>query len=121
MNDNDILRRVRFSPYRKGKGPIFSLTIWDTGQRDGRGRTYIGYRLKMGKTVLFEGEDFAGSPMHGDDSDDNVKALMSFLTLKPGDTDAEYFEQYTEEQLAYCRQHADSLNMEVLARFGWDD
>lgn len=28
----EILRRVRFSPYRKGMGPTFSLTTWNTGR-----------------------------------------------------------------------------------------
>jgi len=43
---------------------------------------------------------------------------MSFLTLRPGDTDDEYFAAYTEAQRAYCGQHAEALHCEVLARFG---
>jgi hypothetical protein len=51
--------------------------------------------------IIFEGEDFAGSPMDADDSDETVAALLTFLTLRRGDTDAEYFESYTPEQLAW--------------------
>lgn len=32
--ERDILRRVRFSPYRKGAGPVFRLTVWDTNYTD---------------------------------------------------------------------------------------
>lgn len=69
-------------------------------------------------TLLFEGEDFGCSPMHAIDSDECVAAIMSFLTLRPGDTDREYFEDYTEAQLDYCSQHAEALASEVLNRFG---
>lgn len=122
----DILRRVRFSPYRKGNGVTFSLTMWDTHRRDPRGQTVIGYSLTMtadhvgerGRIVLFEGEDFAGRPMHADDSDATVHSLMTFLTLRPGDTDADYFKSYTPVQLDYCARHAESLSACVDGRFG---
>lgn len=122
----DIIRRVRLSPYRKGQGPRYSLTMWDTHKRDWRGQTYIGYELRMyGDSsfagVLFEGEDFAGSPCHADDSDATVRALLSFLTLRPGDTDESYFAGYTPHQLAWADTYAEALAMEASARFGDDD
>lgn len=81
----------------------FTLRLWDTGKRDWRGQTKLDYELKDGRKVVFAGDDFAGSPMHADDSRETVAALLGFLTLKPGDTDADYFEQYTPEQLAWCQ------------------
>jgi len=123
--DRDILRRCRFAPYRKGMGPKFYLTTWDTGRQDQRGQTIIGYRLLVTQAeypslyvVVFEAEDFAGSPMHADDSDECVRSLMTFLTLCPGDTDADYFENYTDDQRAFCAQHAEALSMYVMNRFG---
>ncbi len=165
VTQEQILRRVRFTPYRKGKGPTFSLTVWDTYRTAFGGKSRLGYRLTMrgvcghpasaettcgrchrswcgdcypapsamcqycnggyatkwGKpitTVLFEGEDFGCSPMHGIDSDATVAAIMAFLTLRPGDTDPEYFADYTPEQLAYCSEHAETLSCEVDCRFG---
>jgi hypothetical protein len=122
--EEDVLRRVRLAPYRKGKGPTFSLVMYDTHRTDGRGCTKIGYRLTMredGKsTLLFSGEDFAGSPGRADDADLTAAALLGFLTLKPGDTDAEYFAKYTEAQKAFCDAHAESLATESLYRFGDD-
>ena len=115
------LRTVRLSPYRRGMGPTFTLTMWDTYKREGE-RTCIGYRLTMSenseRTVLFQGEDYKPSPMHAIDSDDSVNGLLGFLTLRPGDTDDEYFESYTEAQLAYCSAHAEALLLAALDRFG---
>jgi hypothetical protein len=105
------------------------------------GGQYVGYKLTMREhynstcsaksgvrhlakwyahpeVVLFEGEDFRCSPLHGQDSDEAVKSLMNFLTCRPGDTDAEYFAKYTELQLDYCSQHAEVLSCEVSNRFG---
>ena len=129
---HDILRRCRFSPYRKGMGPTFSLVTWDTGRMQSAvGSSYthytLGYRLTMrepgpkgNRVVLFEGEDH-GCPMHtAIDSDGAVRSIMGFLTLRPGDTDSDYFKAYTPEQMAYAEQHAESLNMAVIDRFGED-
>jgi hypothetical protein len=118
----DILRRVRFAPYRKGHGPTFALTMWDTHRTDSRGSTTVGYRLVehtvAGKThVLFAGEDYHGSPMDASDSDANVRGLMEFLTLKPGDTDEEYFANYTPAQMAFAETHAETLNAELSQKF----
>lgn len=116
-----VLRRVRFQPYRKGRGPTFTLLTWDTG-RTGWGKWLVGYRLTMlqdgRRTVLFQGEDFGCAPMDSIDSDAAVEGVMSFLTLRPGDTDDEYFADYTPEQLEYCSRHAEALSCEVERRFG---
>lgn len=122
----DILRRVRLSPYRKGQGPTFSLTLWDTGRtqhRVGRfGCPELGYRLTMRENgrsvVLFEGEDFGAGCGTAIDSDAAVAGILGFLTLRPGDTDDEYFEKYTEAQREFCDRHAEFLACEVMSRFG---
>jgi hypothetical protein len=121
MRACDKLRTVHLSPYRKGAGPTFTLTTFDTGD-PGNGHYRLAYRLTMREagvtTVLFEGNDFGCSPLHAIDSDDTIAALMSFLTLRPGDTDADYFDSYTDVQRAYCDQHAEALAWTVLERFG---
>lgn len=38
-------------------------------------------------------------------------ALLGFLALRPGDTDAEYFERYTPEQLDFAAEHGDELQI----------
>lgn len=130
----DILRRVRFQPYRKDMGPTFTLTTWDTGRTDEYGKSILGYRMTMtamertpiacvrpsGKKaiVLFEGEDFHCAPGYAIDGDKAIASLMGFLTLRPGDADPDYFADYTAEQRRFCEQHAETLMCESMARFG---
>ena len=118
----DHLRRCYFRPYRAGDGPFFMLDMWDTGLSDYRGQPYIRYELTMRSegepVVLFAGEDFSGSPMHSIDSDNTVEGLMGFLTLRPGDTDPEYFDGYTSDQIDFCNEHAEALEVECMFRFG---
>lgn len=125
----DLLRTVKLRPYRKGAGPTFTLVTWDTGRIDGDGKSILGYEFrqhtaKSGRhadtIVLFTGEDFCCSPLYAIDSDRCLATLLGFLTLRPGDTDTEYFDTYTAAQLAYCAEHAESLGAEVIARFGED-
>jgi hypothetical protein len=128
----DHLRTVRFVPYRKGMGPTFVLDTWDANTYDRHGKAGIAYRLVMvegGKrTCLFYGDRcngaLLGHPMGGAALDSRegsrsiARSLMTFLTLRPGDTDAEYFARYTREQLAYAEAHGEALSYEVEARFG---
>lgn len=113
----DTIRRCRFAPYRKGMGPTFALELWDTGLRMDPNHSRLGYCLVMyaegERWVLFRAEDY-GVPSHQCiDSDDSVRGLMTFLTLRPGDTDADYFADYTLDQREYCDQHAEALSFYV--------
>lgn len=89
----------------------YRLRTWATGRTIG-GKDRIGYELK-GPTgaVLFSGEDFGASPMHATDSDEALRALCGFLFLRPGDTDREYFDGYSAEQMAFAK----SSDCETLA------
>jgi len=124
---NEKIRTIRLAPYRKGAGPRFTLSLFDTGRYDSRGCTRLGYTLvghgaEYGRrTVIFEGDDFCGSPLRADDSDSSVASLLCFLTLRPGDTDREYFSGYTDLQKAFCDQHAESLSVEAYRRFDEKD
>ncbi|MBL8751414.1 MAG: hypothetical protein JNK78_19820 [Planctomycetes bacterium] len=85
------------------------LRTWDTG-RTRNGATLVAYELcDPASVVLFAGEDFRPSPMHADDSDATLRALLGFLTLRPGDTDREYFADYTARQLEFATSDAAQL------------
>lgn len=120
----EYMCRLTFRPYLPGMGPVFRLVTWDAN-RTRNGKRMVGYRLSMrttdGRHVrLFEGEDFGCSPMHSIDSREACRGIMGFLTLRPGDTDREYFADYTAAQLEYCGQHAESLSIAVCDRLGDD-
>ncbi len=118
--DERHIRCVRFSPYMRGAGPRFTLHLWDTRTMM-ENKCRLAYRLSMhehGKSiVLFEGGDYGCSPLHAIDSDEACAGIMGFLTLRPGDTDAEYFDDYSPAQMEYAEQHAEALSGEVYCRF----
>lgn len=88
----------------------FTLRTWDTGKTR-NGRTLIAYELrKPAGAVLFSGSDFCCSPLHADDSDEALRALLGFLLLRPGDVDRDHFASYTADQLVF----ANSQNCELL-------
>lgn len=103
---SQVIRTVTFRPFRSKSEPIFSLETYQSSPG-------IAYRLTMrqGKksTVIFEGEDFMPSIMHAADSDETVRSLMSFLTMRFGDTDSEYFDNYNSVQLNFVERYAESL------------
>lgn len=121
-------RTLRFVPYRKGMGPTFTLIVSDGGVRSdskfrGFERQHVAYELRMKpvgrrSVVLFQGDDFSTPYGVDPESDEAVCGLMGFLTLKPGDTDDEYFEKYNSTQLAYAEEYAESLSLEVMNRVG---
>ena len=105
----ELLRTDRFD----GPDHTYTLRMFATERTDWRGQTVIAYEFTRegDESPLFEGADFAGSPLHSDDADESMLDLMGFLTLRPGDTDSEYFDSYTADQLEF----AESWDCESLA------
>lgn len=91
----------------------FTLELWDTHVPTETGRfahTLLAYRLSDRGRVLFVGDGFAPPLGVAIDCDECLVVLLSWFTLKPGDTDDEFFDTYTPEQRAWvesCR--ADQL------------
>lgn len=86
------------------------VELFETGRRRQYGGSMVAYRffveakdITIGALpegdphwhLLAEGDDYGVSPMHGSDSDDSVAGLLAFLTVRPGDTDAEFFDTHT--------------------------
>ena len=79
-----------------------TLRIYDMFQTDSMGKSKLGYEFKVGRKMLFQGEDFCCSPCYSVDSLHTAYSLLGFLTLGIHDTDGEYFEDYTKEQLDWA-------------------
>jgi len=108
----DPLRHVRLDGHE--------LLLYDIPQRP-RGLTrphhQLGYVLSDPEgTVIFKGEDFGCSPMVAIDSDECLRSLLGFLTLRDGDVEDEYWKDhgYGELQLAWRDQYAEELQMWAL-------
>lgn len=129
LRSYDMLRHVIFTPNRNS-GPRFHLWTLDCGP-SATGKHRIGYVFKayrwtsMGgkrnrsvSETVFADCDFYCAPQHPIDSDACIRSLMNFLTLRPGDTDADYFANYSEAQRDFADMDAEAVSMEVLNRFG---
>lgn len=115
-------RITYWQPYRVSyDGTRFRLTLSHGGEWDSAGRWQYAYRFEVkahresSYRVLFEGSDMWG---HDEPTSDRAcAAAMGWLTLRPGDTDSEYFETYTADQLAYAGSYAESLACLASDRF----
>ena len=99
--------------WHRGK---FTLTLYDRHKWDEYGKSILGYKFFCNKELIFSGNDFHNSPLHAIDSDSAIYGLLGFLSCKPGDTDQEYFDDYTERQL----QFANSFDCEELQLMVYD-
>ena len=108
-DDDNVLRHVRLDDEH-------TLITWDTNRIDRtHGPKYlIGYALRRKDAVIFCGEDMACSPMDAIDSDAALRSLLCFLTLRDGDTDSEYFDSYSEAQIAWRDECAEGLSLWAL-------
>jgi hypothetical protein len=48
------------------------------------------------------------------DSEAAASAAMGFICMRPGDTDKEYFDEYTDEQMSFAECEAEYLMAELL-------
>ncbi len=89
----------------------FRLELYDTWTSDRYGKCVLGYKFFHNDVLVFEGNDFCPSPLYSIDGDATVAALLSFLALRPGDTDREYFADHSEAQVAFSVAHGEELGM----------
>ena len=95
----------------------YTVSLEATSKRMKTGQIKTKYSLTDPKgKVVFSGSDLGCSPLNTPESKENAVALLSFLTLRKGDTDEDYFDDYTPEQLAWI----DTDDCEDLSMFGYD-
>ncbi|MGN6440203.1 MAG: hypothetical protein ACTHMM_26995 [Agriterribacter sp.] len=68
-----------------------------------RGGNKVEYYVFRNGSILFAGNDFKPSPLHDIDGIEAIMDLLAFITTKEGDTDSEYFENYTPVQMEWTR------------------
>ena len=74
------------------------------------GKRRVAYCLRdPSNEIIFEGDDFCASPLRDCEGPESARALLTFLTLRPGDVEAEYFASYTTTQIAWRDNHAEYL------------
>lgn len=111
----ELMETFEYKPYIDGY-PVFKLELWYTGGIDHYGKSKVAYKFFQDDELIFSGDDFYPSPLYAVDSKESANALLGFLSLQPGDTDNEYFENYTERQMQFALEHGEALSI-----FCYDD
>jgi len=90
------INSITLQAYTLGNQLILSMDYVNNSNK-------VKYELRLEDTTIFEGSDYKPSPLckEGPLSKYSAAELLDILFLKPGDTDAEYFEDYTKEQLDF--------------------
>ena len=128
MNDhrsvNDELFRLRV---RLGRDVTLAVTAWE-GKRmapnhtriDVRARLYFHNGIKRTYADIFRrGDTWCGIPSHQTiDGKAARECVLSLLAMRPGDTDSEYFDSYTPEQLEFAGSYGEELGSVSEFRYG---
>jgi hypothetical protein len=94
-----------------------TLRLYEMAYSLSEGKTRCAYELKHGRKVIFEGKEFYTGAGFTADSMRSVECLLGFLTLQIGDTDREYFDNYTKAQFEFINSDtADNLRLWLYER-----
>lgn len=125
----DFLFRLRFRLNIPGQGGWVTIKAWDGSLAHPlrRNPTHSPIDAEMswradgqrrGTVVFPRGATYCA--VTSSMTTDGIAArelVTSLFCMKPGDTDADYFEGYTPEQLAWVEQWAETLDCEKQARY----
>lgn len=95
----------------------YNLTMYE---RASAWRVSYDLVLKKGSSLVGIWHDFRPGMLHAIDSPAAWAAAWSFVTLRPGDTDPEYFDDYTSDMLAFMDGDAEMVGYAAYERFEGD-
>lgn len=118
MSDPAFTLRVRL--YTRAVDPrLIVIRAYDdcSPSWDEAGRVRIEVEVRHGGDIVFpRGKLYCA--LHG--TSDGIRArelVMSLVAMRPGDTDEEYFADYTPEQLEWATTHGEALSCEREFRY----
>lgn len=142
MTDKLFSLRVPLSAYHIGRflsgrtlsdvsDVTLSVTVWE-GPWQAPNHTRLDMRARLlwtenvggvlkrrSRTVFKRGDTWCGIPgQRSIDGDAAKECVLATLAMKPGDTDADYFANYTDVQLAFADAFAEDLYMVKCDRYG---
>jgi len=92
----------------------FRVIMRPTGRYDRYGKTGTAYKFFHEGNLIFRGEEYYPAPSTKWDSEASQLSLLSFFAMGYEDTDDEFFEEYTPEQIAWRDEFAEELSMIVM-------
>lgn len=113
----DYLFTLRVKPFRVGE--TITIRAFDANRTDSTGHSRIDVEVREGSSVIFpRGALYCGVPCGTTvDGVDARELVLSLVAMKPGDTDSEYFADYTEEQLAFAHEYGEVLDLARYDRY----
>ncbi len=93
----------------------FRVRLWPIGRHPVSNKMRILFELRDNGKLIFKGNHFFSPRPYN--CDETVMELLGFLTLQPGDTDDEYFKDYTPEQFSWCTSARRDELAEILMDF----
>lgn len=123
--------RAKYDPAKlftlkvKLSGGTAIMTAWDAGMMPPN-HTKLDCELrwkpkgaKVSELLFPRGATWCGIPGHQTvDGDDAKECVMSLFAMKSGDTDPDYFESYTDEQMNWADTYGEELSLEAMGRYG---
>lgn len=86
---------------RQHRGFMMSL-VFDLNDSLKADRASYSYIVETPTGVQFIGNQYRPSPFALKDETKILDGLLEFICLKPGDTDKEYFDSYTADQIIWA-------------------
>ncbi len=114
--DQNVAFTLRIRLYTQDKRQVVIRAFDDAGW-DSAGRVKLNVEVRHGGKVIFpKGQLYCA--LHG--TSDGIAArelVLSLVAMKPGDTDEEYFKDYSPEQLDWVAEFAEPLDYARQARY----
>lgn len=118
MSDPNIAFTLRVRLYLPEHDKrLITITAYDNLGWDSAGRVRLTVEVRHGGKVIFPLGQLTCA-LHG--TSDGIEArelAMSLVAMRPGDTDPDYFEGYTEAQIDWVTAHGEALGMEREIRY----
>lgn len=118
MRDNSFLFQLKIKVYKDE--PLIIINAFERNQFSPTGHNYFEVEVKQGEKVIFpRGQLYGGVNQWTAVDSDSAKALaISLVGMKPGDTDLEFFKDYTPEQIEWVKKYGEALSIEAEDRYG---
>ncbi len=117
--DRLFLLKVRLSSHPRD---VATIQAWDrpSPPNNSTGHSYIDVEVShMGQVIFPRGQLYCGVNAYTSTDGEAARALvLSLVAMKPGDTDSDYFQDYTNDQIEWATAHGDEISMVRESRYG---
>jgi hypothetical protein len=112
VSDPNQAFTLRIFPFLRSHDPrAIVIRAFDDLGWDSAGRVKLTCEVRHGGRVIFPRGQLTCA-LHGTSDGIRAREMATYLVgMKPGDTDADYFADYTPEQLAWAEEYAEHVHI----------